>query len=132
MGCCPSRHAREHESQTHDGLEDKTKEDSHSGLALVGLIAGSLGRHGPRQQERSRGKPKGRAMAYIITEPCIGTKDKSCVDVCPVDCIHGGDSDDMLFIDPEVCIDCGACISACPVEAIFADSDIPEKWQNFV
>jgi ferredoxin len=71
-------------------------------------------------------------MAYIITEPCIGTKDKSCVDVCPVDCIHGGDGDEMLFIDPEVCIDCGACVSACPVEAIFADSDIPEKWQNFV
>ena len=47
-------------------------------------------------------------MAYVITEPCIGTKDKSCVDVCPVDCIHGKDDDEMLFIDPEVCIDCGA------------------------
>ena len=53
-------------------------------------------------------------MAYIITEPCIGTKDKSCVDVCPVDCIHGKDEDEMLYIDPEVCIDCGACVSACP------------------
>ena len=71
-------------------------------------------------------------MAYIITEPCIGTKDKSCVDVCPVDCIHGDDDDKMLFIDPEVCIDCGACVSACPVEAIFADSDIPEKWKNYI
>jgi len=71
-------------------------------------------------------------MAYIITEPCIGTKDKSCVDVCPVDCIKGEDSDEQLFIDPEVCIDCGACVSACPVEAIFADSDVPEKWTNFV
>ena len=38
----------------------------------------------------------------------------------------------MLFIDPEVCIDCGACVSACPVEAIYADSDIPEKWTNFI
>ena len=38
----------------------------------------------------------------------------------------------MLYIDPEVCIDCGACVSACPVEAIFADSDVPEKWQNFI
>ena len=47
----------------------------------------------------------GFGMAYIITEPCIGTKDKSCVDVCPVDCIHGDDDDKMLFIDPEVCID---------------------------
>jgi ferredoxin len=70
-------------------------------------------------------------MAYIITEPCIGTKDKSCVDVCPVDCIHGKDEDEMLYIDPEVCIDCGACVSACPVEAIFADSDVPEKWTNY-
>ena len=71
-------------------------------------------------------------MAYIITEPCIGTKDKSCVDVCPVDCIHGKEDDDQLYIDPEVCIDCGACVSACPVEAIFADSDVPEKWTNFI
>ena len=70
-------------------------------------------------------------MAYIITEPCIGTKDKSCVHVCPVDCIHGEESDEQLYIDPEVCIDCGACVSACPVEAIFADSDVPEKWANF-
>ena len=72
------------------------------------------------------------AMAYIITEPCIGTKDKSCVDVCPVDCIHGDDGDTQLFIDPEVCIDCGACVSACPVEAIYADSDVPDKWKNFI
>jgi ferredoxin len=71
-------------------------------------------------------------MAYIITEPCIGTKDKSCVDVCPVDCIHGTDEEKMLYIDPEVCIDCGACVSACPVEAIYADSDIPEKWTNYI
>jgi len=71
-------------------------------------------------------------MAYVITEPCIGTKDKSCVDVCPVDCIHGGDDEKQLFIDPEVCIDCGACVSACPVEAIYADSDVPDKWKNFI
>lgn len=70
-------------------------------------------------------------MAYVITEPCIGTKDKSCVDVCPVDCIHGKDDDTQLYIDPEVCIDCGACVSACPVEAIYADSDVPDKWKNF-
>jgi ferredoxin len=71
-------------------------------------------------------------MPYIITEPCIGTKDKSCVDVCPVDCIHGTDDDKQLFIDPEVCIDCGACVSACPVEAIYADTDVPEKWKAYV
>ncbi len=83
-------------------------------------------------QETLPGGPKYNApVAYIITEPCIGTKDKSCVDVCPVDCIHGGESDEMLYIDPEVCIDCGACVSACPVEAIFADSDVPAKWENY-
>jgi ferredoxin len=70
-------------------------------------------------------------MAYVIAEPCIGTKDKSCVDVCPVDCIHGNDSDPQLYIDPEVCIDCGACVPACPVEAIFADADIPQKWKHY-
>jgi len=70
-------------------------------------------------------------MAYVITEPCIGTKDKSCVDVCPVDCIHGADDDPQLYIDAEVCIDCGACVPACPVEAIFADSDVPDKWKHY-
>src|SRR3989442_8522502 len=53
-------------------------------------------------------------MTYVIAEPCIGTKDKSCVDVCPVDCIHGEDSDEQLYINPEECIDCGACEPACP------------------
>ena len=71
-------------------------------------------------------------MPYIITEPCLDEKDGSCVDVCPVDCIHGGDSDRMLFIDPDVCIDCGACVSACPVEAIFAEPDVPKKWESFI
>jgi ferredoxin len=68
----------------------------------------------------------------VITEPCIGTKDRGCVDVCPVDCIQGGDADEMLYIDPAVCIDCGACVSACPVEAIYAESDVPERWTSFV
>jgi NAD-dependent dihydropyrimidine dehydrogenase PreA subunit len=71
-------------------------------------------------------------MAYIITEPCIGTKDKSCVDVCPVDCIHGKDDDEMLYIDPEVCIDCGACEPACPVQAIFPADLTPDKWKHFI
>jgi ferredoxin len=62
----------------------------------------------------------------------VGTKDTSCVDVCPVDCIHGAADDKMLFIDPDVCIDCGACVSACPVEAIFAEADVPAKWESYV
>ena len=67
-------------------------------------------------------------MTYVITSPCIGTKDRSCVDVCPVDCIHDdGDEDMMLYIDPAECIDCGACEPACPVTAIFAEDDVPAE-----
>ena len=68
-------------------------------------------------------------MTYIIAEPCIDIKDKSCVDVCPVDCIH--EAERMLVIDPEECIDCGACEPECPVEAIFPEDALPEKWQAF-
>ena len=68
-------------------------------------------------------------MAYIICEPCIGTKDTACVDVCPVDCIYGKDEDgQQLFINPEECIDCGLCIDACPVEAVFPLEEVPDKW----
>ena len=73
-------------------------------------------------------------MAYIICEPCIGTKDTACVDVCPVDCIHprkdeaGFAAAEMLYIHPDECIDCGACVPACPVEAIFSLDETPHKW----
>ena len=69
-------------------------------------------------------------MTYIIAEPCLDIKDRSCVDVCPVDCIH--EVDRMLVIDPEECIDCGACEPECPVEAIFPEDALPEKWEPFV
>ena len=63
-------------------------------------------------------------MTHIIMEPCIGVKDLSCVDVCPVDCIYGKDEDwEMLYIHPEECIDCGACVPACPVTAIYDSHD---------
>jgi len=68
-------------------------------------------------------------MTHTICEPCIGVKDTACVDVCPVDCIHGDDL--MLYIDPETCIDCGACIDACPVLAIFTEDDVPEEWKHY-
>ena len=68
-------------------------------------------------------------MTYIIAEPCIDITDKSCVDVCPVDCIH--EVDRMLVIDAEECIDCGACEPECPVEAIFPEDALPEKWSEF-
>ncbi len=69
-------------------------------------------------------------MTYIIAEPCIDIKDRSCVDVCPVDCIH--EFDRMLVIDAEECIDCGACEPECPVEAIFPEDALPDKWEAFV
>ena len=69
-------------------------------------------------------------MAYIIAEPCIGTKDASCVAVCPVDCIYEGD--DQYYINPDECIDCGACEPECPVEAIFPEDALPDKWNAFV
>ena len=62
-------------------------------------------------------------MTYIIAEPCIDIKDRSCVDVCPVDCIH--EAGRILVIDPEECIDCGACEPECPVEAIFPEDALP-------
>ncbi len=83
-------------------------------------------------------------MAYVIAEPCIGTKDTACVDVCPVDCIHpkkntsyedgrpGLEDVPQLYIDPVECIDCGACVPVCPVSAIFALDDLPEKWKHYV
>ena len=76
-------------------------------------------------------------MAYVITEPCIGTKDSACVDVCPVDCIHprkdeaAFESATMLYIHPDECIDCGACVEPCPVQAIFPEDELPEKWAMY-
>lgn len=71
-------------------------------------------------------------MTYVIAEPCIGVKDASCVEVCPVDCIHTDDSTDQYMIDPDECIDCGVCAEVCPVEAIFFEDDLPERWSKFL
>src|SRR5262245_40124416 len=95
-------------------------------------------------------------MAYIITEPCIGTCDTSCVKVCPVECIHTEAEHDrkkitevdldrlpegqrkkvvaklQLYIDPEVCIDCGACEPECPVDTIFEADNVPDKWKHYI
>ncbi len=68
-------------------------------------------------------------MTYVIAEPCIDVKDRACVDVCPVDCIH--EVARMLVIDPDECIDCGACEPECPVEAIFPEDALPQKWEQF-
>ena len=69
-------------------------------------------------------------MAYVVTEPCINCKYTDCVEVCPVDCFH--EDETMLVIDPEECIDCAACVPVCPVEAIFWEEDVPEKWKHYI
>ncbi|RMH81173.1 MAG: ferredoxin family protein [Calditrichaeota bacterium] len=85
-------------------------------------------------------------MTYIITEPCVGVCDTACVEVCPVDCIYPAEgytlseedkermkaANEMLYIHPEECIDCGACEPECPVEAIFPEDEVPEKWQDYI
>lgn len=77
-------------------------------------------------------------MTYIIGSPCIGTKDTACVDACPVDCIHpkkdeeGFEETQLLFINPEECIDCGACEPACPVSAIWPEDNVPEEEQKYI
>jgi ferredoxin len=73
-------------------------------------------------------------MTYVITDPCIGKKDNSCVEVCPVDCIRptpddpGYESAEQLYIDPSECIDCQACFDACPVEAPVAADQVPPEF----
>lgn len=86
-------------------------------------------------------------MAYVVTLNCLGTKDRSCVEVCPVDCFYNikkkqyndqfgkepkGEDVGMLMIHPDECIHCGACETECPVEAIFEDSGVPENLKVFV
>src|SRR5712691_9302959 len=96
----------------------RTRNASRLTSSPLGRTVGSDGRRCP--------------MAFVIAEPCIGTKDTACVDACPVDCIHpkknttyddarpGFDEVPQLYIDPVECIDCGACVPVCPVAAIFA------------
>jgi NAD-dependent dihydropyrimidine dehydrogenase PreA subunit len=76
-------------------------------------------------------------VTYVIAEPCIGVKDAACTEACPVDCIHprkdeaGYAEIDQLFINPDECIECGACEAVCPVNAIFPPGGVPEKWQEY-
>jgi NAD-dependent dihydropyrimidine dehydrogenase PreA subunit len=78
------------------------------------------------------------ALAYVIAEPCIGEKDNSCVEVCPVDCIHPTPDEpdyeavEQLYIDPDECIDCDACVEACPVDACFAEDQLPDEWTKYI
>ena len=69
-------------------------------------------------------------MSMVVTQPCFGCKHTDCVVVCPCECFHEGES--MLYIDPEECIDCGACIPECPVDAIYQEDDVPKEWNGFI
>lgn len=77
-------------------------------------------------------------MTFIITDPCIGTKDTACVEACPVDCIHPRKEEKefgeatMLFIDPDECIDCGACVPVCPVTAIYPEDEVPASQERLI
>src|SRR5574339_101511 len=68
-------------------------------------------------------------MAYVVAEPCIKCKYTDCVAVCPVECFYEGEN--LLVINPDECIDCGACEPECPTEAIFEESDLPEQWSAY-
>jgi ferredoxin len=69
-------------------------------------------------------------MTYVVTDACIKCKYTDCVDVCPVDCFHEGPN--FLAIDPEECIDCTLCVAECPVEAIYAEDDVPAGQEHFI
>jgi NAD-dependent dihydropyrimidine dehydrogenase PreA subunit len=71
-------------------------------------------------------------MAFVIAEPCVDNMDQSCVAVCPVDCIASEQGADRKFyIDPDGCIECGSCFTACPNSAIYAGADLPAKWADY-
>ena len=69
-------------------------------------------------------------MTFLVGESCIKCKLGDCVEVCPVDCFYEGPN--MLVIDPDECIDCAICVPECPVDAIFADDEVPEDQQDFI
>ena len=69
-------------------------------------------------------------MTYVIAQGCVDVKDRACVDECPVDCIYEGPR--MLYIQPDECVDCGACEPVCPAETIFYEDDLPEGSREFL
>ena len=68
-------------------------------------------------------------MAFVVTAPCFGCKYTDCVVVCPADCFYEGQQ--MLYIHPDECLDCEACVPECPVEAIYHEDNVPEVWKDF-
>lgn len=70
-------------------------------------------------------------MTYVIAQPCVDVKEGSCVQVCPVDCIHTTPDDRQYYIDPDICIECEQCALVCPVEAVFVDIKLPPEWNEY-
>lgn len=68
-------------------------------------------------------------MTFVVTDNCRKCRFTDCVAVCPVDCFHA--DAEMLYIDPEECIDCGACVPECPVEAIYDETQLPEEMESW-
>jgi len=68
-------------------------------------------------------------MTFVVTSNCQRCRFTDCVEVCPVECFHG--DDEMLYIDPDECIDCGACVPECPVEAIYDESELPQALMQW-
>lgn len=69
-------------------------------------------------------------MAYVVTEPCRNCKYTDCVEICPTESFR--EAADLVVIDPETCIDCDACVSHCPVDAIYPDVEVPDQWQPYI
>lgn len=69
-------------------------------------------------------------MAFVVTKPCVDCKYTDCVEVCPAECFYEGEQ--MLYIDPDECVDCEACVSECPVEAIFHEDAVPPEWREYI
>jgi ferredoxin len=69
-------------------------------------------------------------MTYVVTQACHGCKYTDCLAVCPTECFHEGDK--MLYIDPNECIDCEACVPECPVDAIFYEEHVPDEWRHYI
>lgn len=95
--------------------------------ALTTKIAVLIG-HLPRKDVPLRGG-KGPRMTHVVAEPCFNCKYTDCVVVCPVECFYEGQS--MLYIHPDECIDCEACVPECPVEAIFHEDNLPGEWADY-
>jgi NAD-dependent dihydropyrimidine dehydrogenase PreA subunit len=94
--------------------------------AIAGTGGDAAGSNATRQAEESF------QMTYVIAEPCVDVMDQACVAVCPVDCIHFEQGTDRtLYIDPNECIDCGACEPECPVNAIYPEESLPAGWAGY-